>query len=71
MSASGLAREQISQVRGFADQRPREGKKPDDSANRRISLIVEYFEKHEPAEDKPSAATVPANSSEGESQEHK
>jgi chemotaxis protein MotB len=71
MSASGLAREQISQVRGFADQRPREGKKPDDSANRRISLIVEYIEKHEPAEDKPSAATVPANSSEGESQEHK
>ena len=45
MSASGLDVKQVSQVRGFADQRPREGKPPSDPANRRISLIVEYLVK--------------------------
>jgi chemotaxis protein MotB len=71
MSASGLGSEQISQVRGFADQQPRNGKTPDDPANRRISLIVEYLEKHPPAEDKPPVAATPARPSSGESRDHK
>lgn len=45
MQSSGLAAEQVSQVRGFADQHPRDKCTPDDPANRRISLIVEYLSK--------------------------
>jgi len=45
MQNSGLAAQQVSQVRGFADQRPRANNSPDDPANRRISLIVEYLTK--------------------------
>jgi chemotaxis protein MotB len=45
MQSSGLHVEQVSQVRGFADQRPRENNGPDDPGNRRISLIVEYVNK--------------------------
>jgi chemotaxis protein MotB len=43
MQSSGLTEQQVSQVRGFADQHPRAGNSPDDPANRRISLIVEYL----------------------------
>jgi chemotaxis protein MotB len=42
MMAEGLRAGQISQVRGFADQRLRLPQKPEDSSNRRISLIVQY-----------------------------
>lgn len=42
MMAEGLRPGQISQVRGFADQRLRLPQKPEDSSNRRISLIVQY-----------------------------
>ena len=42
MQAEGLRSEQISQVRGFADKRPRLPEHPDDSSNRRISVIVQY-----------------------------
>jgi len=42
MQSSGLEGKQVSQVRGFADQRPRVKDNPDDASNRRISLIVEY-----------------------------
>jgi chemotaxis protein MotB len=45
MQSSGLQANQVSQVRGFADQRPRSGLSPDDPANRRISLIVQYLDK--------------------------
>jgi chemotaxis protein MotB len=48
MQSSGLQQKQVSQVRGFADQRPRSGLSPDDSANRRISLIVQYLDKTSP-----------------------
>ena len=43
MQGSGLHQEQVSQVRGFADQRPRVKDHPDDPSNRRISLIVQYL----------------------------
>jgi chemotaxis protein MotB len=39
----GLGKQQISQVRGFADQRLRLSKLPNDPSNRRISLIVQYL----------------------------
>jgi chemotaxis protein MotB len=39
----GLRPDQVTQVRGFADQRLRNLKDPFDSANRRISIIVQYL----------------------------
>jgi chemotaxis protein MotB len=43
MQDEGLGGKQISQVRGFADQRLRVPQHPDDPSNRRISLIVQYL----------------------------
>jgi chemotaxis protein MotB len=45
MQANGIRPDQITQVRGFADQRLRKPEAPLDSANRRISLIVQYIVK--------------------------
>jgi len=42
MQQSGLRGDQVSQVRGFADQRLRNVKDPLDPSNRRISIIVQY-----------------------------
>jgi chemotaxis protein MotB len=42
MQSEGIRSGQVSQVRGFADQRLRLPQKPDDPSNRRISLIVQY-----------------------------
>ncbi|MFL6415676.1 MAG: flagellar motor protein MotB [Bryobacteraceae bacterium] len=56
MQISGLKAGQVSQVRGFADQRLRLPDKPADPSNRRISIIVQYHsaaaaeEKEEKAE---------------------
>jgi chemotaxis protein MotB len=46
MQANGLAPTQITQVRGFADQRLRKLDDPFDASNRRISLIVQYIVKN-------------------------
>jgi len=43
MQESGLRADQVSQVRGFADQRLRNQKDPQDASNRRISIIVQYI----------------------------
>jgi chemotaxis protein MotB len=43
MQGEGLGGQQISQVRGFADQRLHLPLHPDDPSNRRISLIVQYL----------------------------
>jgi chemotaxis protein MotB len=48
MQQNGLRDDQVAEVRGFADQRPRNPKNPADPANRRISLIVRYLEKKAP-----------------------
>ena len=45
MEQNGLSESQITQVRGFADQRLRKPDAPLDPSNRRISLIVQYMEK--------------------------
>ena len=42
MQTEGLRPGQISQVRGFADQRLRLPANPEDPSNRRISVIVQY-----------------------------
>jgi chemotaxis protein MotB len=42
MQGEGIRQGQISQVRGFADQRLRLPQKPTDPSNRRISMIVQY-----------------------------
>jgi chemotaxis protein MotB len=54
MQESGLGPKQVSQVRGYADQRLRKVADPEDPSNRRISVIVQYPVKAE--EEKPPAA---------------
>jgi len=57
MQTSGIGPEQITQVRGFADQRLRKPDNPLDPSNRRISIIVQYIIKNNEEEDtKQSAA---------------
>jgi len=46
MQQSGFRPDQVTQVRGFADQRLRNAKDPFDPANRRISIIVQYLNKN-------------------------
>jgi len=53
MQENGIRGDQVTQVRGFADQKLRKLGEPLDPSNRRISLIVQYLEK-KPA---PEAAT--------------
>ena len=48
MQQHGLRADQVAQVRGFADQQPRESKDASDPSNRRISLIVQYMDKQPP-----------------------
>jgi chemotaxis protein MotB len=43
MQQSGLREDQVSQVRGFADERLRNPKDPMDPSNRRVSIIVQYI----------------------------
>jgi chemotaxis protein MotB len=45
MMEHGIGEKQITQVRGFADQRLRKLQDPLDPSNRRISLIVQYLDK--------------------------
>jgi chemotaxis protein MotB len=51
MQANGIRSDQVTQVRGFADQRLRKPTAPLDPANRRISLIVQYIVKDRDVED--------------------
>jgi len=47
MQAKGIRADQVTQVRGFADQRLRKPEAPLDPANRRISVIVQYIPKND------------------------
>jgi chemotaxis protein MotB len=74
MQQSGLRADQVTQVRGFADQRLRKLKDPLDPSNRRISIIVQYLGKDGdaapppegdakyPAEKKPAPGTTMVDS---------
>jgi chemotaxis protein MotB len=59
MQQSGIGPKQVSQVRGYADQRLRKVTDPEDPSNRRISVIVQYLVKPEveeaPAKEKKAA----------------
>ena len=58
MQQEGLGKDQVSQVRGFADQRLRKPDNPLDASNRRITLIVQYVAK-EKDETEPAPASSP------------
>jgi chemotaxis protein MotB len=48
MQSTGLAQNQVVQVRGYADEKLRKPEAPLDPSNRRISVIVQYLVKDEP-----------------------
>jgi len=50
MQLHGVGEDQVTQVRGFADQRLRKTQAPLDPSNRRISVIVQYMVQEEPKE---------------------
>ena len=62
MQSSGLRPNQVSQVRGYADQKLRVPSNPLDPSNRRISLIVQYLTADQPP--------VPADSKAGAAEEN-
>jgi chemotaxis protein MotB len=53
MQQAGLRDDQVSQVRGFADQRLRNLKNPMDPSNRRVSIIVQYISGDSDRDDNP------------------
>ncbi len=57
MQQHGLRSDQVAQVRGFADQQPRNAKDPSDPANRRITILVQYLEQKVP--EGPETAITP------------
>ncbi len=57
MQDNGVRGNQVSQVRGFADQSLRKKDDPEDASNRRITILVQYLPKAEP-EGEPAAAPV-------------
>jgi chemotaxis protein MotB len=52
MQQAGIRADQVSQVRGFADQRLRNPKQPLEASNRRISIIVQYMSGESADDDK-------------------
>ena len=60
MQKSGLRADQVSQIRGYADQMLRKSDSPLDASNRRISVIVQNIEPApEPPQEKTSAKPDP------------
>jgi len=52
LQENGLREDQVSQVRGYADQKLRIVANPVDPSNRRISMIIQYLIKHDDEEEK-------------------
>jgi chemotaxis protein MotB len=67
MQANGIRADQITQVRGFADQRLRKPEAPLDPANRRISVIVQYVASSADDENAKSSPTQSASGKEADS----
>jgi chemotaxis protein MotB len=57
MQDNGIRSDQVTQVRGFADQKLRRPDAPLDPSNRRISLIVQYIVKNPEDEDSKPASS--------------
>jgi len=62
MQQKGLGAAQVTQVRGYADQRLRKPEAPLDPSNRRISVIVQYLEKPAEAAGEKPPASAPVES---------
>lgn len=60
MQQSGLRPDQVSQVRGFADQRLRKPNNALDPSNRRISIIVQYMSNDIEDRDAPEDVVKPS-----------
>ena len=56
MQENGVRDDQVTQVRGFADQSPRLPDDPGNSANRRITLIIQYQKQDVPLPAEPAKA---------------
>jgi chemotaxis protein MotB len=56
MQGNGIRADQVTQVRGFADQRLRKLDAPMEPINRRVSLIVQYLVKPSGSDDDPKAS---------------
>jgi chemotaxis protein MotB len=56
---NGVGPRQVTQVRGYADQRLRKPNAPEDPSNRRISVVVQYLDKPDPVEKPATASPVP------------
>jgi len=69
MQENGMRTDQVTQVRGFADQQLRIPEKPEDPSNRRVSIIVQYPDNPEPEPDPAKGAKGGKESAEG-SEEH-
>jgi len=68
MQRESVRLDQVSQVRGYADQLLRKKDDPEDASNRRISVIVQYLDKTSPpapvgapGENKQAGEKTPAN----------
>ena len=70
MLLHGIRADQVTQVRGFADQRLRKKEDPLDPSNRRISLIVQYLPK-KPSESDAKVEGGEANEGKSEGGESK
>jgi chemotaxis protein MotB len=66
MQENGLRSNQVSQVRGFADQQLRLPAKPDDASNRRVTIIVQYPQALAPPEEPKGKAGAKGTGEKGE-----
>lgn len=60
MQQNGIRADQVTQIRGFADQRLRKPGAPLDPANRRISVIVQYVTKNAEGAEEETKPTAPS-----------
>jgi chemotaxis protein MotB len=59
MQANHLGEDQVSQVRGYADQKLRDAKDPLDPSNRRISIIVHYVDEQVDTTEQTAGQKIP------------
>jgi chemotaxis protein MotB len=65
MQENGVRDDQVTQVRGFADQSLRDPEHPDAAANRRVTLIIQYQKQEKSAATEAAAAAAASSATEG------